>query len=171
MHICSIPLESADFKHVKKKDKSNLTLMCGKIMHHILHAIIFFLGFHLIHAFVTSIQVHLYVHTIGQCRRKNYCAWVLHQPRKRPFVIYMSTNGWSIFTVTMVTKDEHTKLWIWKAELDDEIARIADAAQPAPLPAADPDQPDNECTECFCKLCCTHEDNRHVVAYCKWTPT
>ena len=82
----------------------------------------------------------------------------------------MSKNGWSIFTVTMVTKDKHTKLWIWKAELEDEIARIADAAQPAPLPAADPDQPDNECPACF-PPCCTHDDNRHVVAYCKWTPT
>ena len=71
MYVQSL-LESEDFKHVKK-DKSNLTLMGGKIMHHILHAIIFFLGCHLIHAFVTSIQVHLYVHTMGQCRT-NYCA-------------------------------------------------------------------------------------------------
>ena len=68
-------------------------------------------------------------------------------------------NGWSISTVT---KDEHAKLWIRKAALEDEIARTADAAQPAPLPAADPDHPDNECPRCFCKPCCTHDDNRQM---------
>jgi hypothetical protein len=68
-------------------------------------------------------------------------------------------NGWTLYCVM---KEDHLKMWTKQEEAEDLSLRAAAVAQPAPLPAVDINHPDDQCPACFCKPCCTHNDNRQL---------